>query len=96
MDDPDTKVAAVPKPTLSDDERSRLDDPLRLVKGLEVAQIQLQQAVDMTLEHSLLYKAESFAPTTYVLSLPAAARLSRQLQEAVDKCLYGSEIEDLA
>ena len=90
MDDPDAKVTPVPKPVLSNGERNNLADRFRLVKGLEVARAEFGQAVDMTLEHSLLYKAESFAPTTYVLSLPAAAKLARQLQEAVDKCLYRS------
>ena len=88
MDKSDEKPTPVPVPVLSDDERVQLDDPLRLVKGLEVEQSELQQAVSMM--YSVLHNPKSWAPETYVLSLPAAAKLARGLQEAVDKCLYRS------
>ena len=89
------EATAVPKPHLDDDERKQLPELPRLVKELEVGQVLMSQAVDVTLGYSILGgQPAARVPETYVLSLPAAAKLARQLQEAVDECLYGPEIED--
>ena len=66
MDKPNEKITPVPKPVLSDDERRNLDDPLRLVKGLEVAHVQLQQAVDLTLDYFVLHNPKTWVPETGV------------------------------
>ena len=76
----------VPVPVPSDVE---LDVRLYVVEGLKVKQYESQQAVSMELRYSLPSVPKSWMKT-YVLSLPAAAKLARGLQEAVDKCLYRS------
>ena len=93
MSEPET--TAVPKPPLDDDEREQLPESPRLVKELEVGRVLMSQAVDMTLGYTVLHgRPAAWPPDTYVLSLPAAAKLARQLQEAVDVCLYGPEIQN--
>ena len=90
------EATAVPKPPLDDDERGQLPDLPRLVKELEVGRASMSQAVDVTLGYSILGgQPAARVPETYVLSLPAAAKLARQLQEAVDVCLYGPDLENL-
>ena len=92
MAEPDAKkITPVPKPTLSDDERLLVADPLRLVKGLAVERTPMEQAVDVTLSYLVLHSPQVRASESYVLSLPAAAKLARQIQEAVDRCLYRAE-----
>ena len=94
MNKPEATV--VPKPHLDDDERAQLPELPRLVKELEVGQVLMSQAVDVTLGYSILGgQPAAQVPETYVLSLPAAAKLARQLQEAVDVCLYGPDLENL-
>ena len=92
VDKNEAPLTKVPVTTPTDDECERLPDIVRLVKALKVGDVKCEQAVVVTVDYSVLRgQPTSRKPETYVLSLPAAAVLSRRLAAAVDEALYGKE-----
>ena len=94
MDKVSMTTFSVSKPTLADNEREQLDQPSRLVKGSGVDILQSKQALALTLDYVLFQGDGPRDPATFVLSLPAAGQIVRQLQEAVDECLQRVTKED--
>ena len=82
----DMTTYPVSKPSLVDKDREQLADLSLLVRGSGVGILQSKQSVALTLDYSVLH-GDARDPATFVLSLPAAGQIVRQLQEAVKECV---------
>ena len=93
MSENEVTIVPVSKPNLNDDDRRYLsDDPSLLVKGSGVDTLPSKQHVTLSLDHSVLH-GDAADPATFVLSLPAAGQIVRQLREAVKKCVQMDDFE---
>ena len=91
----DPNIVPVSKPVISDSDRQYLPDgPSLLVSGSAVDTLPSKQHVALCLDYSVLHGSSRDRPATFVLSLPAAGQIIRQVQEAVDECLQAVRKKD--
>ena len=87
-------IVPVSKSNLDDADRRYLsDDPSLLVSGSGVDTLPSKQHVVLSLDYSVLH-GDAKPTVTFVLSLPAAGQIIRQLREAVDECLQRVKKDD--